>query len=123
MPTFEMPDQSFLNTIRKERGEKNADVKESGNFLSPDELEKLMKQKYQDKVIGEGAECIVVPIEGEEKKVAAYTYRELPPYKAKKIFYLQRVFSTLFPHNFPHFFASLGSLQKRGRTTANRRCA
>ena len=72
----------------------------------------FLKQKYKDKIIGSGAECVVTPIEGKEQKVAAYAYQELSPYKAKKIFYLQRIFSTLFPHNFPHFFASLGSLQK-----------
>ena len=39
-------------------------------------------------------------------KVIAINYRDLNPEIAKQIFYRQRILSTLFPHNFPHYYAS-----------------
>lgn len=76
-------------------------------FLSHEEILDIAK-RYNQKVINSGAECVVIPKEGSEDKVAAFTYKDIEPYRAKEIFYLQRIFSTLFPHNFPHFYASFG---------------
>jgi hypothetical protein len=112
MPHFEMPDAAY---VKKEKRTSKEELEEinAGRVWTIGEIESLLLKKYEGDVIGKGSECIVVPIEGEEKKIAAYSYsRELSPSQAKRIFYLQRIFSTLFPHNFPHFYASVGSLSR-----------
>lgn len=112
MPRFEMPDQSLIDSAREELKKQSAESKETSRFLDRREIVALLEKKYTERIIGDGAECIVVPIEGEDEKVAAYSvfkyHIEMSPAEAKKIFYLQRIFSTLFPHNFPHFYASFG---------------
>ena len=78
-----------------------------------EEIEALV-DKYDQEYVGHGGESVVVAVPGEEgtKKVVAFNYEDVTPEKAKKIFYSHRIFSTLFPHNFPHFYASSsGQLQ------------
>ncbi|MDP3726378.1 MAG: hypothetical protein Q8R36_04240 [bacterium] len=58
------------------------------------------------KILGGGSECVVIPLEGSENKVAAITLKDLSSYEAKKMFYNQRILSTLFPYNFPKIYAS-----------------
>jgi hypothetical protein len=65
------------------------------------------------KHIGDGAECAVVAMKnGEFRKVTAIRYHEIEPREAITTYYLQRIFSTLFPHNFPHFYASFSNDKK-----------
>lgn len=66
-------------------------------------LRKLTKAKELE-YIGHGAECAVVAQPDGPHRVTAFRYNEMSPDRAKKIFYLQRVLSTLFPHNFPRFY-------------------
>ena len=65
-------------------------------------------EKYNADIVGQGRESIVALFDNREKEVVAFNYKGLSPLEAKRIFYLQRIFSTLFPHNFPHFYASFG---------------
>lgn len=75
-------------------------------------LLKILKDRnpeIEDAIRG-GTECVVAPLEGNEKLVAAYRYvDEMSGIKAREMFYIHRVFSILFPHNFPRFHASLGA--------------
>ena len=76
-----------------------------------------LKEKHNVEFIGNGAEAIIVALSGEhgQEKVVAFNYMDLKPEDAKAVFYLHRIFSTLFPHNFPHFYASApeGTIRKR----------
>ena len=82
-------------------------------------IKEVLSKRYEDEVLGTGAECVVVPIRGDEKKVAAYRYSgEVSPVEAKRTFYLHRIFSTLFPHNFPRFYGSFASRKDAGKGPA-----
>lgn len=67
---------------------------------------------YEQIILGSGAECIVLEVGTDKQKVAAITHSEYGsdgsygPLQAKTIFYNQRIVHTLFPHNFPKFYAS-----------------
>lgn len=78
--------------------------------LSLEEIEDLVG-KYNRELVGKGVECVVISHRNQPEKVVAISYKGLQPEVAKEIFYLQRIFSTLFPHNFPHFYASFGEYQ------------
>jgi hypothetical protein len=72
------------------------------------ELLKEADPTIEDTVRG-GTECIVVPVEGKDEIVAAYQYGDsMSGADARRTFYIHRVFSTLFPHNFPKFHAAIG---------------
>ncbi|HJY98413.1 MAG TPA: hypothetical protein VJ227_01725 [Patescibacteria group bacterium] len=53
--------------------------------------------------IGDGYECVVIGREGQERSVVAFKFPETWPEKAQPVFYLHKILSTLFPHNFPSF--------------------
>lgn len=81
-----------------------------GKFVPKKVLLKII-ERGDARFIDYGNECVVFQT-GERKRsrmVVAINYRNpTTPEKAKKIFYLQRVLSTLFPHNFPRFYAATG---------------
>lgn len=83
------------------------DLRES----SPFEIRDLV-QSYDRELVGQGRECVVIDKKGKPEKVLAISYRGFRPETAKEIFYLQRIFSTLFPHNFPHFYAAFGEYER-----------
>ena len=85
--------------------------------FDPAKIGEMLEKGLEDKVIGAGAECIVTSIEGKPQEVAAYTYRMLSPAEAKRVFYTQRILSTLFPYNFPHFYAAIGAESSHKRAT------
>lgn len=82
------------------------------HYLLPGEVEELISERSFE-YLGTGSECVVIERQGNPKEVAAINYKDLEPSKAKEIFYLQRIFSTLFPHNFPHFAIAIGSDERR----------
>lgn len=59
--------------------------------------------------IGIGAETIVLPHPGDETKVDGISMFPLTARRAKLIFRYHSILSTLFPHNFPHIYASFGA--------------
>ena len=58
--------------------------------------------------IGHGHESIVVKNNNKPEQVIAFSYLDMPPERAIRIYYMQRIYAILFPHNFPHFFAARG---------------
>lgn len=91
-------------------------------YISP-HMEKIVREGKIE-IIGKGAECVVIsPKKHPGKKAGgiwqkpelrddiavAIDYRLITaPDEAKRVFYTQRVLSTLFPHNFPRFYTSYG---------------
>ena len=92
---------------------------EGGKRLSDEELDSMIDQLGLEKV-GMGAECVVVssPKLDRERKVLAVSYKgEKEPYET---FYLQRIYSTLFPKNFPKFYmAGKSGFTQRERVTGS----
>jgi hypothetical protein len=71
-------------------------------------LKSILNPKGLD-LVGAGSECVVVRFNNKPGIVTAFNYDQIPPEKAKETFYLQRIVSTLFPHNFPHIIKSSGT--------------
>jgi hypothetical protein len=63
-------------------------------------------------VVDSGAKSVVVVKKRSPEKLVAINYKPITPEEAKKVFYVQRIFSTLFPHNFPHFYGAFGDNPK-----------
>ncbi len=111
MPKLEIPSNDFIKRV-KEKTKNPGDV-----FLSTWEVKKLAEE-YDQEVVGDGGECVVIPLEDNERDiVAAFTYKEMSSITAKNIFYSQRILSTLFPHNFPHFYAAFGRKKDKKNIT------
>lgn len=94
-------------------------------YLDPGQIEKIVEENDLA-YISEGSECIVVSPqkrtwkslwrkpEVDQRLVLAFDYkmnekRLIDPKEAKTLFYTQRLMSTLFPHNFPHFYSAWGA--------------
>ena len=106
MPKLGMPQNEFIQEIQKLVAQKCCN-------LWPDDITEIAKSTNQV-VINSGAECVVVPEKDCDQEVIAYTYFDLNPLRAKELFYSQKIYSTLFPNNFPRFYsASGGSLTYR----------
>lgn len=54
--------------------------------------------------LGKGRTCAVFRKKDTPNKVVSIKYEKHDSIKARKTFYIHRVFSTLFPDNFPHFY-------------------
>lgn len=65
--------------------------------------------KFNIELVGDGGECFVIPKTGHPDKVQAIQWFEQPAVEAKRNFYWHRLFSTLFPDNFPHIYAAFGN--------------
>lgn len=78
---------------------------EGGEYLDDKPLTKLIDD-CDAKEIGRGAECVVVETARlkEESKVLAINYKE--QVEPLDTFYLQRIYTTLFPTHFPKFYAA-----------------
>lgn len=105
MPKLGIEETPFIKEARKKSSE--------WSIVSEAELLDLVK-KYNPDLVGSGSESVVIKtpestsdeLSTVEQPLIAFQYRDYPPLEAKEIFYLQRIFSTLFPNNFPHFFAA-----------------
>ncbi len=67
-----------------------------------------LAQDYGGPIIGAGKECMV--LSHSEGRVIAYDYKDKTPDEAKTLFYVQNIYHTIWPHNFPHFYLSSGSV-------------
>ena len=56
--------------------------------------------------ISYGGENAVLAYPGKSDRVVAISYDHLTPEDAKRWYYLQNFYSTIFPHNFPHVHAA-----------------
>jgi len=95
MPNLELIDNGFVNAVKS-----NPRIAYSDVGVQHDNFE----------FIRSGSTSIVIAVPQLPDHVVAFSELELLSEEAKIQFYLQRVMSTLFPHNFPHFsFASGGA--------------
>lgn len=101
MPKLGMPRNDFIREIRNLVAEKCCN-------LWPADIAEIAKLTNQN-VINSGEECVVVPGIDNTSEVIAYTYFNLNPLRAKELFYSQRIYSTLFPNNFPNFYSASGA--------------
>jgi hypothetical protein len=78
----------------------------------------LMLENTGFAYINKGKECIVINHEGNPQEVIAINYQDILPQEQKIVFYFQRIFSILFPHNFPKFGSAftnhVGQINIRG---------
>ncbi len=112
MPEF--PERSVRNIARE--------APRYSNLESEEELKKQVEAlnlKYR----GFGAECVVVSVPGENERVFAINFGKVHPIYARKIYYTQRILSTLFPHNFPRFHMASGTPENADGTSGTVRTA
>jgi len=96
-----MPKNEFMKEVRNCVASRHCN-------LWPHEIAEIAERNDQE-VINSGEECVVIPGKDKSREVVvAYTYFDLNPLRAKELFYSQRIYSTLFPNNFPHFYAAFG---------------
>lgn len=55
-----------------------------------------------------GTGCSSLGVGYGHNRLVAMSYWGLTPTQAKVQYYLQSIYSTIFPHNFPHFYAAFG---------------
>jgi hypothetical protein len=110
----------LLTAAEREIGEDvvrtTREIRHPWTYLLTVEVEELIN-KYNAERVGDGAECVVIGRRGKPEEVVAFTYENLEPNEAKKLFYLHRICSTLFPHNFPHFAAGIGTVREEATAT------
>lgn len=114
MPELGYPQDDFIKAVKRDVGK----LPRGSAWLAPGALIGLHDRKLKE-MLGSGEESIVVPDpSGTRDTIAvafAYRDKEMAPERAKGIFYLQRIFSTLFPHNFPHFYFAAGRPERPRR--------
>lgn len=100
MKDIENKHREFISRVKSLAKEENVP------YFYPDRLKTIGQESgylLNENLVGVGQECVVVTDQQTPELVVAFTYKDLSPIEAKRIFYAQRIFSTLFPHNFPHF--------------------
>jgi hypothetical protein len=105
MPEIGMPRNEFVDKVRE--------IQEKDNYVNPFTLDEIAPELEQE-IVGSGEISFVLPgsdVKGKET-VFAYSYADENPLRMKEIFYAQRIYSTLFPHNFPHFYAAFGKTRQ-----------
>ena len=65
--------------------------------------------------ISHGGENAVLGYPGKSDRVIAISYDHLTPEDAKRWYYLQNFYSTVFPYNFPRFYAALSGYSCNGK--------
>ena len=103
MPELGPNDSTFEQELRRTYA--NPENRTESESLSTSKLLELCKE-YDADFVGKGAEVVVIDHADKPDKIIAYSYKGLSPRDAKETFYMHRIFSTMFPHNFPHFYAS-----------------
>jgi hypothetical protein len=90
-------DTKFIKEISKEKEKENL-------FRNPEGFEKI-SEKFGIKKLGSGNECFVVDDPESKEKVIAISFNNLSPEEAKDVYYSSKIWSTLFPHNFPKIYS------------------
>ena len=72
---------------------------------------RIKVEEHGAQFLGMGSDRFVFATNEDPERAVAIEYRSLPEEirDAKMAFYLQRIYSTLWPHNFPQVYASLGA--------------
>lgn len=102
MKDIENRHQGFISRVKSLARE------EGVPYFNFDHLQIVVRESgyLLENLVGAGQECVVVAGKEKPEVVIAFTYQDMDPIEAKKTYYAHRVFSTLFPHNFPRFTAS-----------------
>lgn len=91
-------------------------ISSDGKSYSAGEAFEILK-KSDAKFLGDGFECLVVTFPNLPDKAIAYSFwnpsENFDATRAKTTFYVHRIFSTLFPHNFPKIHAALVKMETR----------
>ena len=94
---------NFLKTISKEKDKKEI-LPNSNNYDK-------IAEDFGIKKLGLGNECFVVDDPESKEKVIAINHRNLSPEDAKDVYYSAKIWSTLFPHNFPKIYSASADTQ------------
>lgn len=81
---------------------------EGVSFFYMDRLKPIAEESgytFGENLVGAGVECVVVTSKQTPDIVVAFSYKDMDPLEARKTYDVHRIFSTLFPYNFPHFYA------------------
>lgn len=113
MPERGIPENHFIKAARKNREKLARNQPPLVTTVTTKELARM----YNKRFIGVGRESVVVAIPGSDKKILAFSFKKLDPFRAKEMYYLQKIFSTLFPHNFPKVYASFSEDEKKKRVS------
>jgi len=108
-----------LGEIPIKIGDQYRKLRKEGQVFDKPDIKDLV-ERFGAEYIGAGCDCVVIGTKDKPEKVVAINYRDLSPELAKQIFYRQRILSTLFPHNFPHFYASIAGKDNYGGTVRQR---
>ena len=81
------------------------------NILPNVDKFKEIAEDFDIKVLGAGTECLVVDDPDSNEKAIAINYKDLSPEDAKDIYYSSKIWSTLFPHNFPKIYAAIAKTE------------
>lgn len=104
MPKFEKTHIDFVGHTGKEVG--------NPGYIFREKLKEIAGSHHLHK-LGSGSEFAVFALEGDSYAIAVSHNLELmtreAPFIAKKRYYVQKVLSTLFPHNFPRVYTSFGA--------------
>lgn len=73
-------------------------------------LLKRLGQSSEHEIIDFGRNSVVVNFDHPQEVAAISRNLKLAPWEAKWTFYIQRIFSNLFPDNFPHFYSVTGNM-------------
>lgn len=98
----------FFSEIRKA-------VNYDWTFLYNADYDKIKKEieRRGGEFVGTGMSYFVLA-DTNPDRVVALSYQGLTPEQAKIQFYLQRIFHTLYPHNFPKFYAAFSFTDSNG---------
>lgn len=89
------------------------DIYGKGSPADVPELKELLA-KNRFKYLGDGCECIVGERQPDSSLAIAFNFYEFRPKEGQRIILTSRVLHTLFPHNFPAFYAVyFGSAEKK----------
>ncbi len=105
MPELGLPQSEFASFVRQEQSA----------CTDPYFVEK-MAQNLGVELVAVGHEAFLTGLTPEGAKLVAYTHETLSPQEAKSIFWTQKLLATLFPHNFPTYYAAFGSNNSRALT-------
>ncbi len=74
-----------------------------------------LARKSGEVEVSYGGENAVLPYPRKLDRVVAIPYDHLTPEDAKRWYYLQNFYSTIFPHNFPHIHAAFSGYSLSGK--------
>lgn len=127
MPYLEMP----LPHIPEDNKDKEHPLKPIPYEVDADSISILSDDTYDAflnnnaKILGEGAECLVVSLPDKPDKAIAYsfhnTYEAMDVVRAKNTFYAHKILKILFPNNFPTIHAAFAQDNNGNKGTIRER--